>query len=151
MYMFSGSEHSIDLIREGSRRSFKPVLSHEYVFQMRGIGWGWRSWFWPYRTLYFASSFGRTLHRLELLGPYFKTRDLPFLSNTTLKATLRATLVGTFFDLLQENWVQNGGVFRPSLHGVQRMPFRGSLQWKQPWQNYCPRFSYLFGLCPWHG
>ena len=29
MYMFSGSEHSIDLIREGSRRSFKPVLSYE--------------------------------------------------------------------------------------------------------------------------
>ena len=38
MYMFSGSEHSIDLIREGSRRSFKPVLSYEEVFQMRGIG-----------------------------------------------------------------------------------------------------------------
>ena len=29
MYMFSGSEHSLDLIREGSRRSFKPVLSYE--------------------------------------------------------------------------------------------------------------------------
>ena len=85
---------------------------------MRGFGWGWKSWFWPYCTLYFASSFGRTLHRLELLGPYFKTRDLPFLSNTNLKTTLRATLVGTFFDLLQENWVQNGGVFTARVYMV---------------------------------
>ena len=29
MYMFSGSEHSTDLIAEGFRRNFKPVLSYE--------------------------------------------------------------------------------------------------------------------------
>ena len=56
----------------------------------------------PY-FLFCLSLFGKTQHKLELLGPCLKTRDLLFLSNTTPRATLQVTLVGTFSDLLREN------------------------------------------------
>ena len=108
----------------------------------------------PY-FLFCLSLFGKTQHKLELLGPCLKTRGLLFLSNTTPRVTLLVTLVGTFSDLLWENWVRNGGVFPPSLHGVQRMPFpkcrlrhhlQQCLTWERPRQKQCPLLSYFLEL-----
>ena len=99
----------------------------------------------PY-FLFCLSLFGKTQHKLELLGPCLKTRDLLFLSNTTPRVTLLVTLVRTFSDLLRENWIRNGGVFPPSLHGVQRMPFPKCLTWERPLQKQCPLLSYFLEL-----
>ena len=104
------------------------------------------------------SLFGKTQHKLELLGPCLKTRDLLFLLNTTPRVTLQVTLVGTFSDLLRENWVRSMGVFPPSLHGVQRMPFRKCrllhlqqcLTWERPRQKQCPLLSYFLELLSWY-
>ena len=109
----------------------------------------------PLFFLFCLSLFGKTQHKLELLRPGLKTRDLLFLSNTTPRVTLLVTLVGTFSDLLRENSVRNGGVFPPSLHGVQRMPFpkcrlrhhlQQCLTWERPRQKQCPLLSYFLEL-----
>ena len=63
--------------------------------------------------------FGEIPKKLGQRGPFAKTKDLLFLSNTTQEATMSVTSVKTFCRSLLVLYVLNGLTLHPSLHGAQ--------------------------------